>query len=485
MFDIDTSSKRFRLAVLFFSYGAMTVATILGTIVLVLFAMGYRFDTNFKFAQGGLVQFNSFPNNAVVSVDGMQQNFHTPGNANLSAGHHTIDLSLAGYQPWRKTVSLAAGQLLWLSYVRLIPNHITTTNLRDFDSLAGLLPSPDKHWLLIQPKSDAASFILADVSDPKQPKFTDLQVPDAQLSKQNGQIGTVSLVEWDANSQFVLLKEQNGSSTSFIRLDRSNAPQVVNISTKFGFAISEVHFSPDNANILFANTGGVLRRLDLGNGSASDVLVSNLQQFTVLNSNQVAFVSTEQSTAEQLVGIWQNNQITTVRRVPTGEQLRIVYDSYEGHTYLAIASSGSTKVDIVRDPNTTVSKDQTALFSQLELGVVPTWITFSPGGHMLAAQSGKHVAVFDFEEAKAYQATLNFTASAIPNVAWLDDFYLWSDAGGTARLFEFDGQNVRTITAVASGYIMTLSSDGKLLLSVGNIAGGKLDLQSSNLTTGN
>ncbi|HXH27352.1 MAG TPA: PEGA domain-containing protein [Candidatus Acidoferrum sp.] len=485
MITFDPSSKRFRLALRFFSYGAMTVVTVIGTIVLVFFAMGYRFDTNFHFAQGGLVQFNSFPSGAAVAVDGKKQGFTTPGSANLSAGGHAITLSLAGYDTWNKTISLAPGQLRWLSYVRLIPQKIVTDAGRDFDTLTSLTPSPDKHWLLLQTSPSAPVFTLVDSSDPTKLKYSELQLPDAAVVKAGGQYGTFSVVEWDLGSQYILLKQQNNGQTAFIRLDRSKPEAAINISAQFGFTISDAHFSGGNANVVFANTSGVLRRLDLGSGSASDVLASNIQQFTVLGDNEVAFIGQSSQPTLETVGIWQSSKTTTVRTVASSVPMMIAYQSYEGHNYLAIARADSNIVDILRDPDSSPSKDATAIFAQFDLRAAPRWLNFSPSGRMVFAQNNNYLAVFDLEEIQPHQALLNFGAAVTTSLRWLDDFYLWSDTGSNAHIVEFDGTNPHLLGAAQPDRGATLSSDGKYLFSIGKTVAGKYDLQSTHLTTSN
>src|SRR5215213_3733994 len=98
MFKIDLSTKRAQLALRFFTYGVMTLATVIITAVCVLIAMGYRFDRqNFTFEQGGLVQFKSTPEGATVRVSGQRQTVKTPNKANLAAGKYTIQMDLKGY----------------------------------------------------------------------------------------------------------------------------------------------------------------------------------------------------------------------------------------------------------------------------------------------------------------------------------------------------------------------------------------------------
>src|SRR5690606_25865776 len=107
MKKIDLSSKRAKLAIRFFTYGIMTLSTIVLTVVLIFVALGYRFDQrDLTFDQGGLVQFRSAPEGAAITIDGQRQSIKTPEKANLDAGQHTFGMDLTGYRPWQKTVSL-------------------------------------------------------------------------------------------------------------------------------------------------------------------------------------------------------------------------------------------------------------------------------------------------------------------------------------------------------------------------------------------
>ena len=144
MFPISLRSKRAQLALRFFTYGVMTLATVVLTTLAIFYAMGYRFNqSSLVFEQGGLVQFRSFPEGGTVVVDGTVQNFKTPGRANLSAGPHTIIMQQQGYRDWQRAITLAPGELLWLNYARLFPNSITTTPVKTFPAITATLPSPD------------------------------------------------------------------------------------------------------------------------------------------------------------------------------------------------------------------------------------------------------------------------------------------------------------------------------------------------------
>ena len=488
MFEIDLTSKRARLALRFFSYGVMTVTTVVLTVLLIFLALGYRFDrTNLTFLQGGLVQFVSTPQNTDVIIDGKKQTTRTPTKANLPAGRHTIEMSQDGYRPWNKTIDVAPGQLLWLNYARLMPNSIVTSNVREFDNLSAAMPSPDRHFLLLQKVSNQPDFVSADVANEKTPTFTDFRLPDTALTKKDDKLGTFEIVEWDLGSRYVLIKHQNGDLTEFIRADRSKPAEAVNLTRLFGLAISEVHFSGGNANIVFAKTADVLRRLDIGNSSASAALVTGLKHFTVYGEDSIAFTGDQEktpgdgTTKEQIVGLYRHNKITVVRTVPVEQEVLFAYSEYFNHSYLALGNTASSTVEIIRDPSIASSKD-TDVFARLVAGVPLKQLGFSSNGRFLTAQRDNNLATYDLEEAKSYNVTLDFGAPITTPLRWLDDFYLWSDSGGKLRIVEFDGHNDREITTLTPGFGVLLSNNGHQLFSIAksNIT-GKPALQSSKL----
>lgn len=487
MFPISLRSKRAQLALRFFSYGVMTLATVLLTALAIFYAMGYRFDqSTLVFEQGGLVQFRSTPEGATVVVDGKVQDFTTPGRANLTAGVHTIVMQLNGYREWQRTVSLTPGQLLWLNYTRFVPNSVSTLPLKTFQTLAGVSTSPDKHFMLLQPKADQPNFTLADISNEKSPTYSTFAIPDSKLSKANGSYGTLKMVEWDLGSRYVIMHQQNGSDDQWLRVDTAKPDNTVNISNLFGLGIGELHFAGNNSNILYATTNGVLRRLDIGASDASAALVPDVTQFTVYGDSTVAFVAKRQSdpnntdSAQQIVGLYANNKETDVQTYPADAALAIAYGQYDNHNYLAV-HKGNGNVQILRDPVT--SSKETAEFASFNLAKPAQWLKMSNNGRMITAGYDDVVTTYDLEIGKAYQSTLPFLGTTNVNpMDWLDDYYLWSDNGGRLHIVEFDGQNDREITTVATGFDITLSQSGNTLFSIGkNNDNGSYFLQASQL----
>src|SRR5687767_1631392 len=138
-------SPKKRKVVLYFTYGVMTMAVAIISAVCIFLVLGYRFDfKNGDVEQGALLQFRSFPSGATINLNNETLSFVTPGKRNVDVGNHTVTMKLRGYHEWQKQFTVKASELRWLNYARLVPETLTTTNLKEFPAVAGMLPSPDK-----------------------------------------------------------------------------------------------------------------------------------------------------------------------------------------------------------------------------------------------------------------------------------------------------------------------------------------------------
>lgn len=464
MLRINLSSKRAKLALRFFTYGVMTIATVVLTVLAVFYAMGYRFNQSLlTFEQGGLMQFRSLPAGARVLIDGKNKNLSTPARANLSAGTHTVEMQLNGYSQWRKIVELVPGQLLWLDYARLLPETITTTLVKDFTSMEGALTSPDRKWMLLQEKTNQPMLTLADLSDEAKPQFAQLSLPDEALTKKDGHIGKLALIEWDTGSRYVVIEHTLDGMQEFLRFDRSHPAETVNISRLFRLNVTKAHFAGNNPNVLYAKTDDVLRRLDIGQSSASAALITGLRQFSVHGGDTVAFTALRETTpgvTQQYIGVYLRDKEVIARTLPADLPLQIAYNEYAHHGYLAF-TTGDSLVEVLRDPSTI--KDAPVV-AQFDLGKPVAWLGFNANGRMLAAGNQNNFTVYDLELDKISINTFEGAPVTRP-LNWLDDYYVWSDAGDRLRIAEFDGANGREIAAVHSGLSLCLSPNGKRLFS--------------------
>src|SRR5690606_5047873 len=104
-------------------YMLMVLFVLTFVFVLTLLTLGYRFDRSAgTIEQGGLVQLNSIPSGANLTIDSARLSATTGTKTTLAPGKHAITMSRDGYGNWQKTVEVKSGTILWLNYARLIPS---------------------------------------------------------------------------------------------------------------------------------------------------------------------------------------------------------------------------------------------------------------------------------------------------------------------------------------------------------------------------
>jgi hypothetical protein len=471
-------SKRKQIAIRFFSYGVMTLATIVFSFICILLILGYQFDLQKgTVAQGGLLQFRSFPVNATVKLDNKVLSFKTPGKQNVETGRHTVVMNLDGYREWSKSFAIKAGELRWLNYARFIPNSITTSPVKNFDLLTGSLPSPDRRWLALYGAPESPSFTIADLRDEKNLKYQVFTIPVTQYTAVEGQTNTFQLKEWDFGARYLLIQHQSGDKVEFIRADRTDPSSFHNITTQFNLPISDIHFSGTSGNIFYALAGTDIRKFDIGAGTVSEPLATNVISFRLFKDSTIAYTAIKD--AQTTVGVIVDGKATVVRAYDTTLPVYADINEYFDNLYLAIGRG--TSLEIIKDPELTAGKTQKPLASAvLPEGIA--WTRISAAGRFVVAGNGNHYVTYDLE-------TLETSTTALPGtpadpkqpLQWLDDYYYVSDADGTLRLSEFDGKNQNIITDVAPGFRSTLSDDGKFLYSISH-SGSAFSLQSSKMT---
>lgn len=463
MIHTDTDSRRSRIAIRFFTYGVMTISTIVISTICVLFALGYRFDNESRTVeQGGLLQFVSTPANATVEINGKRQSARTPSKANIFPGRHDITMKLAGYRDWNKTVEVEAGQIHWLNYARFVPQEITTTSVKEFDTLHASQVSPNKRYIVLQPAANEPRLIIANIRNEDNVLFDEFSIPESAYTRIEGEVSNFELIEWNLDGRYLLVRHTTGEAEEFIRFDRQNPEQAINLSSKFG-PITKAQFAGNNGNVIFALVEGQLRRVTVSGDSEAEVLADGVSFFVVYRGDTIGFIADKDERRE--VGIIKNGRETIVQDYPAQTPLTIALSNYFNNDYMAIATEN--KVDIIREP----ADAQTAVAKMTASFVIeqPTvqWLYFSNHGRFLVAQHQGAFTTYDLELNKKHQREFSTSQEVMRPFRWIDDYYLWIDLDNSLRIVEFDGANERVITSVERGYSVTLSGNGEILFSIG------------------
>lgn len=476
MFKIDFESKKTRAAIRYFTYGVMTLSVLGISALAVLFTLGYRLDKAGSFDQGGLVQFRTLPSGAIVRVDG-KRTATTPAKATLSAGAHDISMQRSGYREWTKQINIAAGQLLWLDYARLIPNSVTTTTVQAFDKLDSLQFSPDRKWALLLPEAGQPSVVLADLRDSEKPALQTLTLPAGSWTASPDPHSFI-LQEWNIGSRYMLIKHTYGTTTEFLRFDREQPDKVINLSRTLG-QLSLAHFAGDNPAIIYGILGGQLQQYDTNNANNTKTFATAIvNDFVVYRDNRLAIVG--ERDGKRIVSYIVNGVETIVQTYEPTTGVLIALNNYFNDDYLAVAVGD--QISIYRSPKDVGTTLPAKVFADFQIkdgaGAVQ-WLSFSGNGRLLVAQSGATYTTYDLELSR--QTTTTVGVAAQQRFYWLDDYTLAIDVDNVLRLREFDGANQQDISSVVSGYRVSLSEDGNYIYSIGRDGQNKLLLQRSQI----
>lgn len=468
------TKKQLLVRRLFFSTIA-TFSVLVILVVTILFLQGYRLDSGNHLAQGALLQFDSTPNNAEISIDGKNTNVRTAGKQTVVAGVHTILLSKERYEDWTRTIDFAAGTLTWLDYARMVPKERTPETVATFKTVIATKASPDNTFILIQESADQPVFRLADLRS-AEVKISDLTIPASLYTDPNtvGVTHSFSLDKWNVGGRYVLIKHQYKDQLEWLMIDTENIAQSINITRLLSVGFKDLQFAGTNGQTLFgvANDNNI-RKLDLSSATISRALVSNVENFDVFDTDTISYTGIDSTdSTKRVAGIYQDGdtQPYVVRTVDSLDTvLKIAVGNYFNDNYVAIAE-GSHVTILKGDYQTSSSNNMTNLkqFADIKLSGTVTQLSLSPKSDYVLAEAGISFTTYEIEHERRASGTLESTptAAATP-LQWLDVSHVWNQQNGSLVMRDFDNANIYSINTVAGSFDATISQNGRFFYSIG------------------
>lgn len=462
-------------------YTGMVAVIISIVCFIVMIVLGFGFDANKgQLEQYAFLYFGSSPSGATVSVNDKISSSKTPNKTSVSAGEYNIKITKNGYVDWQKSVNAKSGVISWLNYALLVPKNLKTEVVSNYDAVYSSLASPENRNLLIQGRADTPVFNIVDISSDSV-KDSKLTIPADKYSESAtvGVSHNFQIDKWDDGERYVLIKHTYGDKNEWLVLDTQDAGLTKNITKMFNISISDIDFSDNSGNKFYALDTNDIRKLDLAAGTMSKSLVTNVSSFDVSPLNVITFISKKiAGKDQQIAGIYleNNDKSYNLRTTNAAASLHIATAHYFKEDYVAI-SEGS-KVDIFSGSYPSANnKEATSLtvVKTYNLGQAVDGLGFSPSGEYVLARFGSNFASYDLEYDNLYNHNVDqaVTGSAIN---WLDNNYLWSDAGGKLTIREFDGSNVHEINSVIANQTAALTHDKSYIYSI-NKSGEKYQLQ--------
>lgn len=456
--------------------GIATLSVLIIATFAILFMLGYRLDSgNGRLEQGALMQFDSTPNGADVFIDGRNIGSRTGTKQTVVAGTHSIKMTKSGYQDWNRTLSINAGTLTWLDYIRLVPHDRPVQTVTTYETLTNLVISPDNKWALAQEKADTPSFHLIDLRA-EEVKSSLLELPQSSYSDATTPDVTHSfaIVNWDNGGRYALIKHLYKDQTEWIVADTQNIAQTVNITQLLSVGFSDIEFAGTSGKTFYAlTTDGAIRKIDLAAATISRTFVTHVESFDLFDNTIISYVGLDPTDASKRVaGVYRDGDesphvLRTINAADGG--LMVSFGRYFNDNYVALGE-GSTVTLLKGSFPSSSSQDASSLapLTSFELSGAVTALSFSPGSNYVLAQSGASFESYEIEHKRTEVGMLPTTAGAsAPVLKWLDGSHLWTDDADTLVMRDFNGINPFSIMTVVPGYDASLSQNGRFFYAVG------------------
>lgn len=450
-------------------YSIMTLSVVVIVTLLVFVVLGYQFnERDGKIEQGGLLQFASVPTGATVTLDNNRLGPRTNSKSNVAVGSHNVSFDRDGYRTWKKTIDVKAGQIGWLSYARLIPSTITPEPVRNFTNLANAYPSAQQNFMLLQEAADRPDFILANIQGDTV-AYTPLSFPaDKYTQPSPGKSQSFSIQSWSENEAAILIKHTyDDDRVEWLLLDRNSAERSINISTIFGISPTKLAFAGRGDRLLFVQTDDSVRRINLDDQTLSRPLVSKVASFTVYDDKTIAYATNANEKNQRTVGYAATDisEPITLDTYANDEQpLFIAMSTYFSQRYV-VTMHGQTLT--VKNGSVPTKNDKGTLKTSAKI-TVPAGVaslSLEHNSRFAVMQLPNGYGTYDIELDKYDKTTWAVPSTSVRPLDWIDEYMLWSDAGGMLRLYEFDGANQQNIMAVTEGFTSSLSPNGKYIYS--------------------
>lgn len=469
-------------------YALMTSSVIGLMIILMLTILGYQYNFNTRrVEQTGLVQFHSYPRGARVTIDG-QDYVTTPTKNTVQEGQHQFAMTLKGYEPWQKTLTIQPGGVTWLNYARLVPTEKVITSALTLPGQQTVKASPDRRFMagIHLAEGNGPQLSLIDFRDSEQPVLQTHPLPSELLSGMAPEAThQFTITEWSYASRYLLVKHTytaaDATQHEWLLIDREAPAEMINVTAKVNLAFQDVQFAGER-ELYGLQANGDVRRISVDSNTVSGPVLSHVTQFQVYVYDIIAY--TAQQDQRLTAGVWRKNweKPTILESVATSENtpLHIRASSYFNKDTVIISRGNTLKIYRGALPATAAEH---SVFVQspktFTLNRPINTIQTSGNGRFIAAEDVSGVVTYDLERDAVSQELKKYHPAAI---AWLDDYHFWQiTEAGQLEMREFDGVNSHLLMP-ASGYDVVLTRDERYIYALLTRDDGTLTLQRLSMT---
>lgn len=448
----------------------------------VFYVLGYRFDfATHEVAQGGLIQFDSHPRGAQVTIDGQIISGKTATKLDATAGSHTVTMALAGYQPWQKSITVNPGKILWLNYARFIPQSIKTDVQVSYPHIDSALSVRGTSLIYVWPEK-TKPVVTQIYGNTNQVKQKSIEIPsDTYTAASDANTSRFQLIDTDSSGSYLLVNHTYDNVSEWLYIDVDTPSHSVNLSRVAGASISHIEFDKSNNRRVYMIVENSFVTYDVGSQILSKPIVGSVAEISGDSDGTVMYVSLpDTKTAQRTIGyVSKGDTHAKVLRTfyDNGTTpLHFLEENYVDSHYFAIQYGSTVEISAGLLPAS--SSTDTVLLQNvatISLTDPSSQMSFSPSSRFIIIQSGTTFMTYDLELGKLSTTSQRGDGNASP-LAWLDQTSIVSTRGGSLQYYEFDGENSHTLlgdvmanTAVFSPdqrfiYCLQTQSDGSVKL---------------------
>lgn len=470
--EIKNRRKKRALKV-FITEGLMVLAVILLVVLTTMIATGYNVKPgkDWKIERTGLVQLQSSPTGANITIDGETIFGWTNMSRSMTEGEHEIILSREGYETWSKKIFVMAGLYYRLDYPRLFLTEKKVEEVETIPEGFNLSFAKDGNIALAYSNEATTWKVLevdADKSKSKEISTKDLFTPLSEGESDSG----VKIEAWSGNSEKVLISRNN----EWALVNVKQPEKSVNLTKKYGMNFSQMKIANDAANVLYAVSDGNLRKIEVNEEKISSVLVKNLKTFD--NSKlDFVYVADEDGDGETEIGIYRDGEKTLLKLEFNTEEdggeiekqnedkdflalLRKIkevgYSEYYGEFYLNVIFDDG-RWAIFRGGRADFSDSESKLVLFEKNGKEPRRFEIRGDGEFFVLDFDDEERVFDVEAGNVVKITTFLDAK------WLDEYMIYEiSPEGELSVADFDRENLRKMTdGVKSGTEVKISKNNR------------------------
>lgn len=442
--------KRTQKRRLILTEGLMVLSVIIMVVILTFVAMGYKVGMDGTVGQSGLIQVNSFPTGATVTIDGDELFARTNMSRMLSEGGHTVELKKDGYDTWAKTVAISPGLLYKLDYPRLFRTEGEDMEVEKFDDeLEFINVAPDQSGIIYAEKGE------------ENWKYVNIRGDDtkvAEIAVREYVGADVETVTWNNNGDKIIVEWRDGESHGFSLIDVRKNEASLDLTKEFGMDFAKVVPANDSAEKLYVLQDGNLRQISVGGKEISSVMATNVADFTNDREN-LLFATEKDEDGEREIRLYRDgDKESVVLKNTESENVRLVLSEYLDEKYIGMALDEKIYIYKGQFPVTEIS-NMTEVAKKEVPDEVSEFFEYN-NGRLIVAKSKSKVLAFNSE-----LFDMNEFALEGEWIGFLDGFLIGTVSGEKLYVQDFDGENRREIVdgVLARDDSASISKNGKWL----------------------